>query len=108
MKRLFYILGVVCTLAAGASATAQNAPTNAFTAVDSVNSYGSSLYITGVLDGASGPTEVQLNFSSNASGQNSCERYALLSMEKRGRYRLEYWVGPTYGSAHCRLSLVNP
>ncbi len=109
MKRIVCILGAVSALAVAASASAQAAPTFVFTTIDAVRRQGNAtLFLAGVQEGASTASEVQLyGPTSSTNGLDSCERYALLSMEKPGRYRLEIWrhAGPY---DECRLSRVNP
>ncbi len=109
MKRFACVLLGASALAVAASAHAQAAPTYVFTTVDAVRRQSNmSLFLTGVQEGASAASEMQLyGPSSSTNGLDACERYALLSMEKPGRYRLEIWrhTGPY---DECRLSRVNP
>lgn len=116
MKRILAVLGVVGGLAVAGKASAQTIPTTpgpVFVAVDAVRRvHAFQLVITGVVDGASDPSDVLLSSTSSAGWDESisaCERYAMQLMSKPGQYRLEtfrYSSGGTYW--HCRLTKLNP
>ncbi len=82
-----------------------------FTTVDAVRR-AAYVNITGVLEGASAATEVAVPVSSSSAASlaigEACERYALIAMDKPGRYRLEVWVRSGSYLSECRLSVANP
>lgn len=123
MKRIVKrTLGTLCLVgglgvAMAAAAQTTTAPTWVFTAIDAVRHPSeSSLYITGVQEGAQGPGEVYLESYCPSAGicfeesLNACERYAILMMTRPGQFKLEVWkrLGSTSPPAYCRLTKLNP
>ena len=116
MKRILAVLCAVSGLVAAGDARAQTAPSNptwVFTAIDAVaRQYDTTLYLTGVLEGAAGPSTFLLrSYVSSAvgiTGIDGCERYAITLMTKPGQYRLEAWAGSSMAATYCRLVKLNP
>jgi hypothetical protein len=85
-----------------------------FATVDSVYAYASTLRITGIIQGESSPAEREVTFYSGDTAAAvtqaaSCQRLALLAMERPGAYLFKLWKeysGSGYYS--CRLTRVNP
>jgi hypothetical protein len=117
MNRFLSIALVVGAVAASGTARAQYRTTNpnhVFTAIDGVlRMYGQRVILTGVVEGASGPTQVQIDAGYTDSphqGIDLCERGAVLMMNKPGQFKLEVFLAPnsTYYLSYCRLVKVNP
>jgi hypothetical protein len=112
MKRIVGIVCGLCGLVAAGIGRAQTVtpPTYVLTTVDAVRRSGAStLFVTGVLDGASGPTEVRVySDTANVPSVEACERFALTAMAKPGQYRLEVWQTSYYANGYCRLTKLNP
>ncbi len=115
MKRILAVLCVLGGLAVAVEVRAQTAPSNptyVFTAIDAVaRQYDATIYLTGVLEGASGPSTVLIRSyipSLGITGIDGCERYATTLMAKPGQYRLEAWAGTNSTAAYCRLVKLNP
>jgi hypothetical protein len=101
------------SLAVGIGARAQTAyPSYVFTTIDAVSSYRSQLKITGILQGQAVATEITVSFSetdyaaANVAAQ-TCERKALLAMNKPGQYKFEVSLSSS-GYPACKLTRVNP
>jgi len=77
-----------------------------FTAVDAVSLRSSGIQITGVPEGAAAPVTSTWSVYS-ASYAEACERYALLAMERPGRYRLEV-LSSGSSLQYCRLVRAAP
>jgi hypothetical protein len=113
MKRILGMLCVAAAIAAAAGVRAQVAPVNptyVFTTIDAVARQSEAvIYLTGVLEGASGPTQILLrSYSSSVGGIDACERSAVMLMTKPGQYRLEAWAGSISALTYCRLVKLNP
>jgi hypothetical protein len=66
-----------------------------------------------VLEGASGTTEVTIEVTSSTTGSyeavDSCERGAVLMMNKPGQFKLQVFLHQYVGYlSYCRLVKVNP
>lgn len=117
MKRFLGIACVLSALAAASTARAQFNTTNpdhVFTAIDGVlRMHGQRVYLTGVLEGAAGPTEVQIHTISSSAGSYegiaSCERGAVLMMNKPGQFKLQVFLARSSAElSYCRLLKSNP
>lgn len=103
---------VTLSLGLGIGARAQTTARYVFTTVDAVSSYVTTLSITGIQEGQAAATEVRVYFyaydeAAKAMVIQSCERKALLAMNKPGQYTFEVsWS--TYGYPTCKLTRVNP
>jgi hypothetical protein len=116
--RRFSLLAAVAALALvlqGRASAQTTTPTKyVFAAVDAVSmslQY-SRLTVKGILEGEQAPVERSVSFSSSTSLAvaviQSCERFALLAMEKPGAYRLELLPGSYNQYPTCTLVRVNP
>ncbi len=116
MTRFLSIALVVGAIVASGTARAQyntTTPTHVFTTIDAVlRQTPSNLFLKGVLADAAQATEVQVRINGGSAYQSldSCERAAVLMMNRPGQYRLEVWSSNSsyYPLSYCRLSLANP
>lgn len=113
MKRILAVLCVVGGLAVAQSAQAQitTAPNYTLTTVDGIARRASTqLLLTGVVEGAGVPTEIQLDVNASSGPQtlDACERFATAMMSRPGQYRLEVWNRASGVLSFCRLIKLNP
>ena len=112
----FAAVVAVLSLALCFGARAQVAATPyVFVTVDAVeNENGQRLRIKGIQQGQSTATEVYVDLyvsgdaAASAARVQSCERLALLAMNKPGQYLYQVGATSSYGYRGCRLTRLNP
>ncbi len=111
MKRFAFAAALAAVLAGiPAEIRAQTVTWNyTFVTVDAVSARGNYLYVTGILESEAAPVERYVTFPTTTSPydmQASCQRMALLAMERPGQYKLQLALNASYPA--CRLVRVNP
>jgi hypothetical protein len=77
-----------------------------FTTVDSVQVYATNLFVTGIVQGESAPSERYANLQ-NVDYADACQKMALLAMAKPGQYVLEFRkASESSAYYYCRLTRV--
>jgi hypothetical protein len=108
MKRLFFAAALA---AFSMRAEAQTSATPyVFTTVDAIEVEGTTLHVTGVLEGEPAARRITFYFSSSSTTtqRDSCERLMLLTMSKPGQYRL-HLLWQYFGALpKCTLERVAP
>lgn len=89
MKRIVLAVVAAALAAAAAAQTTSTPVTLTLVAVDAVKIRSNSdLSLSGVLDDGSTVTQKAINFGTNTTLRDKCERFALLAMTKPGQYKL--------------------
>lgn len=103
-------VGGVADAGAPAGAKPVGPTPTVFVAIDAVTVYAYTLYVNGVVEGESAPSEWGVSFSSTSSTANveACQRMALLAMAKPGAYKLELSHQIYAGNGVCRLVRAQP
>lgn len=83
-----------------------------FVAVDSVETNGWALHVTGIVQGESAPTTYSFNYGDDRTffivALEACHRNALVAMSKPGQFRLELRLGQYYEPPSCKLIRATP
>lgn len=112
MKRLLFAGAAAAALLSAAPVLAQTTPTRyVFVAVDALEIQGSTVKVTGVLDGESAARTITSSLYLGASSMDqmaACERLALLAMTRPGQFRFEIQGDTAYQSPACKLARVTP